>query len=72
MINCPLLSMDSLCGIVGRNVRATSFESIIVLARLLNTEAHPKNRNDESFCNFVNSALKQYSSSLQSNRSETP
>ena len=27
MINCALLSMDSLCGIVGRNVQANSFES---------------------------------------------
>ena len=63
MINCALLSMDSLCGIVGRNVRANSFEPI-VLARPLNTEAYLKNRNEEWFRIFVNSVVKQCCSSL--------
>ena len=44
--------------------------SPIVLARPLNTEAYPKNRNDESFRIFVNSVVKQCCSSLQLGRFE--
>ena len=44
--------------------------SPIVLARHLNDEAHPKNRNEESFRIFVNSELKQCCSTLQLGRLE--